>query len=141
MKNKTFDKTTFTVSLNAIQEAEQKIEELKQKTTKYYQELDTIIRKSLIDYKWKPYYNEKAVYVMLEERSAWHIWFLEESGSSFRFREAPNEFTDIHHFYSQPVLPPETPREKHEWIVPMWLFQEINSLVEFYLHEDRHLDL
>lgn len=141
MKNKTFNKTTFTASLNAIQETEQQIEELKQKETKYYQELDAIIRKSLIDYEWKPYYNEKAVYIMLDEKTAWHVWFLEESSGSFRFREVPNEFTKIHHYYRQPIFPPETARDKHEWIVPIWLFQEISSLVELYLEEDKRLEL
>jgi hypothetical protein len=141
MKNKTFNKIAFTTSLNVVQETELHIEELKQKTTKYYQELDAIIRQSLIDYKWKPYYNEKAVCIVLEEKAAWHLWFLEENTGSFRFREVPNEFTDIHHFYRQPILPPAIAREKHEWVVPMWLFQEINNLMELALEEDRYLDL
>ncbi len=140
MKNKTFNKTTFTASLNALQETEQQIEALKQQLTKHYQELDAVIQKCLIDYKWKPFYNEKSVYIMLEEKTAWHVWFLEEDTGSFRFREAPNEFTDVRHFYRQPAVPPKTPREKHEWIVPLWLFQEINNLMELYLEDDRYLD-
>jgi hypothetical protein len=140
MKNKIFNKAIFTTSLNAIHETELQMEKLAQKTAKYYQELDAVIQKSLMDYKWQPYYNEKAVYIMLEERTAWHIWFLEEDSGSFRFREAPNEFTDVRHFYRQPIFPPETIREKHEWIVPMWLFQEISSLVELDMTEDRYLD-
>lgn len=138
MKNRTFDKTTFSASLNTIQETEQQIEVLKQKATKYYQELDDIIQISLMDYQWKPYYNEKAVYIMLEEKTAWHVWFLEKTTESFRFREAPNEFIDVEHFYRQPISPPKIKREKHEWIVPMWLFQEINSLVELGFEEDKY---
>lgn len=139
MKNNTFNKATFTATLNAIQETAQQIEELKQKKTKYYQKLDTIIRKSLIDYKWKPYYNEKSVYIVLEEKTAWHVWFLEEDTGSFRFREVPNEFTEIYHYYRQPIMPTKTAGEKHEWIVPMWLFQEINSLIKLYLEPDKRL--
>ena len=138
MKNKAFNQATFSASVNIIQQTDQQIEALKQKTTKYYQELDAIIRKSLIDYEWKPYYNEKAVYIVLKEKAAWHVWFMEESINSFRFREAPNEFTDVHHFYRQPILPPGITREKHEWIVPLWLFQEINNLMELDLAEDRY---
>ena len=137
MKNSTLDKPFFTNSFKALKNTEKRIVNLKEECNKYYQELDGIVRKSLIDYNWKPKYNEKAVYITLDDRDASHVWFLEEDTDYFRFREAPNEYTNIRHFCRQRIIPSEI-NERHHWIIPMQLFQELNSIVGFNFIKDKH---
>ncbi len=108
---------------------------------KRYAELDEMVLSALLKANWKPTYNEKAVYVDLVNKVAWHVWFLEmetrHSGISYRFREVPNGFPVMFHFINQPAQPTlET--ETHSWVLPMKLYQTLARVMRIFLYPDRH---
>jgi hypothetical protein len=133
MKNIEEFKKTF----NEIQTINQRIKRLEEEREKHFQTLDEFISQWLIAYNWKPYYNEKAVHITLDGEVAWHLWFLEIDGDDFRFREVPNDFPHIRNYHRQEVLPPEQ-NYSHSWIVPMALFQELNTFLSFTVYRDKH---
>lgn len=127
----------FKQSYNETLAINQKIKALEEEREKYYQALDKLISQWLIEYNWKPYYNEKAVNIALDGQVAWHLWFLEIDRDCFRFREVPNDFPHIRNYYRQEILPTEQ-NQRHSWIVPMPLFQELNSFLSFTIYRDKH---
>jgi hypothetical protein len=137
MENGLFNKPKFIESYGALSATEERIKALSIESEKHYQELDKIICKSLIDYQWQPYYNEKAVFISLEGREAWHRWFLENEGGWLRFREVPNDFPHIRNYSLQDIVPSEI-NKMHYWIIPLPLFKELNKICAFTLYPDKH---
>jgi hypothetical protein len=140
LANLTFKGTDFEAICKAIDSKQENIEALKAECETYYKDLDKIIWKSLTDYNWQPYYNEKAVHIDLGERTAWHLWFFEKQGTDFRFREVPNDFPHIHNYHRQEAQPLDR-SWTHRWIIPLPLFDVIKKTIDFTLYSDKHEDL
>ena len=114
-----------------------KVKELTSDTGKKFQSLDKIIRKQLIAYKWKPEYNEKAIYIDLESQTAWHLWFVESWPDVHRFREAPVDFPGVHDFCRQSIIP-EKENFEHAWVLPLALFKELQTSILFEIQPDKY---
>ena len=137
MKNISLNETEFKASVQEITAITQQIKVLEESREQYYQTLDRLVRQCLIDYDWQPYYNEKAVRIVLDDQVAWHLWYLEKTGDCFRFREVPNDFPHIRNYYRQEILPLEI-NDTHGWIVPLSLFQELNKFMTYNVYPDKH---
>lgn len=82
--------------------------------------------------KWNPVYNEKAVYINFAAELSYYVWFTENRGTYFRFREVPNERKNIFNFVGQEQI--NSKNENELWsgiIIPLELFTELNKLLKF----------
>jgi hypothetical protein len=114
-----------------------KVKELASDTEKKFEGLDKLIRKQLIAYKWKPEYNEKAIYIDLESQTASHLWFVESWPDVHRFREAPVDFSGVHDYRRQRIIP-EQKNFEHAWVLPLVLFKELQISIPFDIQSDKY---
>jgi hypothetical protein len=129
MENLTITSKDFDSIYKAIDVRQEKIEALKEECKTYYQDLDRLIWQCLTDYQWEPNNNEKVVRLDLEDCSAQYLWFVEKTGTDFRFRETPNTFSHGSNFYRQEAQPPDQ-NWSHRWIVPLPIFDMVKHIIE-----------
>jgi hypothetical protein len=137
MQKEIFSEPQIKEILDAIATNRRKVKELASDTEKQFQSVDKLIRKQLVAYKWKPEYNEKAIYIDLESQTAWHLWFVESWTDVHRFREAPVDFHGVHDYCRQSVVP-EKKNFEHAWVLPLVLFKEIQTSIPFDIQPDKY---
>jgi hypothetical protein len=137
IEKKIFSATEIKEILDALVANRRKVKELVTDTEKQFQSLDKMIRKQLIAYKWKPEYNEKAIYIDLESQTASHLWFVESWPDVHRFKEAPSHILGIHDYRRQQIKP-EQRNFEHAWVLPLTLFKELQVLIPFEIQPDKY---
>lgn len=137
MEKEIFSKPEIKEIFDTIATNRRKIKELTSDTGKKFQSLDKIIRKQLIAYKWKPEYNEKAIYIDLKSQIAWHVWFVESWPDVHRFREAPVDFPGVYDFCRQSIIP-EQKNFEHAWVLPLTIFNEFQNSIPFEIQPDQY---
>lgn len=89
---------------------------------------------------WEPEYNEKAVYLMPESGTAWHVWFVEKRGDFYRFKEIPANLYGIENYYSFSKQNQDISKQDF-CIIPITLYEEMikSEELDICLYDDKHL--
>ena len=140
MKTEDFSQTQLEHIMTSISANKRQIDELEVENEAKYNELDTFIQHKLISLNWKPKYNEKVINIALAAQTAWHLWFIERRDDIYRFQKAPLDFPYNNNLYYLQSVIPEAENESHSWIIPLSLFEEIESIIPFRIYADRHKD-
>ncbi len=141
METTHFDVSRIKNILEAQRRIDRQIQSLTVEKEQFYTQLDQIVIDAILKVNWKPFYDEKAVFVDLVNETAWHVWFLEQdfrvTENYYRFREVPNDFPIIFNYYAQQEYPKRV-EGVHEWILPMSVYQAFSQIMDIYMLPNKH---
>lgn len=107
----------------------ERIDQLQKEIAKYEQNI-SLISQEITQYllaniqDWHPNKDERAVCFSPKDQTAWYVWFIEQRGDFYRFKETPSWEPRIRNYYSQDMKLAEGGELV---IIPLKLFNTLNE--------------